>query len=401
MSKRVSLADVRAAARALEPVIEHTPVRPMRVLSELVGTMVYLKLETLQFAGSFKIRGAYWQMSRLSPEQKAAGVVAASAGNHAQGVALGAKLLGIDALVYMPVDAPLPKVAATRGYGAQVKLIGSTVDEALVAARAEAETSGRTLIHPFDHPDIVAGQGTLALEILDQVPDVRTVIVPVGGGGLIAGMATVFDAMAPEVRIIGVQADNAAAYPDSLVAGHPVPHKVGATMADGIAIGTPGQVPFKILERLDVEVRTVTEEQIAEALLLIAERGKLVVEPSGAAGVAALLARPEDFEGPIVVVLTGGNIDPLLLNRLIRRGMVASGRYLQIRVKIDDRPGSLAKLLSTVAERGGNIVTVEHSRSDTALGVFDVAVTIELEAKGPDHCARIIEAIQKAGFTML
>lgn len=245
-STGVKLSDVRAAARALDSVAAYTPMRPMRVLSELVGATVYLKLEQLQLAGSFKIRGAYWQMSRLSPEQKAAGVVAASAGNHAQGVALGAKLLGINAIVYMPVDAPLPKVAATRGYGAEVRLTGRTVDEALVAARAEAEATGRTLIHPFDHPDIVAGQGTIALEILNQVPDVRTVVVPVGGGGLIAGIATVFDAMAPEVRIVGVQADNAAAYPDSLAAGHPVPHQVGTTMADGIAIGTPARFPLRL-----------------------------------------------------------------------------------------------------------------------------------------------------------
>ncbi|MCL1869636.1 MAG: threonine ammonia-lyase [Promicromonosporaceae bacterium] len=397
----VTLADVRAAARLLEGVATRTPVQPFRALAELVGSPVVLKLENLQRAGSFKVRGAYTRMAHLSEAERAAGVVAASAGNHAQGVALGAQLLGIDAVVYMPVDAPLPKLAATRGYGADVRLVGSSVDETLTAARNEAARSGRILIHPFDHPDVVAGQGTVALEILEQVPDVATIVVPLGGGGLVAGIATVLAEAAPHVRVVGVQAENAAAYPASLAAGHPVPRKLSPTMADGIAVGTPGIVPFEILERLGVEVRTVTEEQISRALLAVAERAKLVVEPAGAAGVAAVLADPTRFEGTVVPVLSGGNIDPLLLMRVIQHGMVAAGRYLNLSVRVNDRPGSLAILVQTVADEGGNIVHVEHSHTEAALGVFDVMVALQVEAKGREHCAQIVDRLRSEGFQVL
>ncbi|PZR54293.1 threonine ammonia-lyase [Xylanimonas oleitrophica] len=397
----VTLDDVRAAARLLEGVATRTPVQAFRALSEPVGAPVMLKLENLQRAGSFKVRGAYTRMSRLTAQEKAAGVVAASAGNHAQGVALAAQLLGLDAVVYMPVDAPLPKLAATRGYGADVRLVGSSVDDALVAARAEAARSGRVLIHPFDHVDVVAGQGTLALEVLEQVPDVATIVVPLGGGGLVAGIATVLAEAAPHVRVVGVQAERAAAYPGSLAAGRPVAGALGPTMADGIAVGTPGEVPFSILDRLGVEVRTVSEDQLSRALLLVAERAKSVVEPSGAAAVAAVMAAPGDFEGPVVPVLSGGNIDPLLLMRVIQHGMVAAGRYLQLRVRVDDRPGSLATLVEAVASAGGNIVNVEHSRTDVALAVSDVMVTLQVEAKGPEHCAEIVDRLRGAGLEVL
>ncbi|QAY62000.1 threonine ammonia-lyase [Xylanimonas allomyrinae] len=398
MTPSVTLADVQAAAHLLDGVAIRTPVQPFRALAETAGVPVMLKLENLQRAGSFKIRGAYTRMARLTEAERGAGVVAASAGNHAQGVALGAQLLGIDAVVYMPVDAPLPKLAATRGYGADVRLVGTSVDEALVAARAEAARSGRVLIHPFDHVDVVAGQGTVALEILDQVPDVGTVVVPLGGGGLVAGIATVLAEAAPHVRVVGVQAEIAAAYPASMAAGHPVPRRLGPTMADGIAVGTPGDVPFEILERLGVEIRTVSEEQMSRALLLVAERAKLVVEPSGAAGVAAVMADPAGLAGTVVPLLTGGNIDPLLLMRVIQHGMVAAGRYLQLRVRVDDKPGALATLVQTVAAADGNIMHVDHTRTDVELGVSDVMVTLQVEAKGPEHCAQILSALRAAGF---
>jgi len=397
----VELPDVQAAASRLQGVAKVTPVQRFRLLSEMVGQPVWLKCENLQRAGSFKIRGAYNRMARLSDEQKARGVVAASAGNHAQGVALAAQILGIDAVIYMPVEAPLPKVEATRGYGAEIRLAGNSVDEALTYARAEAEQSGRTLIHPFDHPDVVAGQGTLALEILQQVPDVKTVVVPVGGGGLIAGIATVLAQQAPQVRVIGVQAENAAAYPDSLVAQKPIPRPPGDTMADGIAVGTPGIVPLEIISRLGVEIRTVTEGQIARALLALLERSKQVVEPSGAAGVAALMAHPLDFTGPIVAILSGGNIDPLLLMRVIRRGLVAGGRYLQLRVELDDRPGALASLIAAVAQNGANVVDVRHSRMESRLGVYGVVITLELETKGHEHSEQVVAGLRKAGFEIL
>lgn len=398
---RVTLEDVRTAAALLDGVITRTPVQAFRAMSEVAGVPVVLKCENLQRAGSFKIRGAYTRLSRMSDEEKARGVVAASAGNHAQGVALAAQMLGIHAIVYMPVDASVPKLRATRGYGAEVRQVGESVDDALVAARAEAARSGRTLIHPFDHLDVVTGQGTVALEILEQVPDVGTVVVPLGGGGLVAGIATVLAEAAPHVKVVGVQAETAAAYPESLVAGRPVPRALGATMADGIAIGTPGDVPFEVLARLGVEVRTVSEEEMSRALLLVAERGKLIVEPSGAAGVAAVLAaEPGSLPGTIVPVLTGGNIDPLLLLRVVQHGLVAAGRYLQLRVCIDDKPGSLAELLDVVAHAGASIAQVEHTRTDTSLTVSQVLVNLQLETKGQEHCEAVVERLRAAGFAV-
>lgn len=399
--ERATLVDVRTAARLLDGVVTRTPVQPFRAMSELAGAPVVLKCENLQRAGSFKIRGAYTRLARMPDAEKERGVVAASAGNHAQGVALAAQMLGIDAVVYMPVDASVPKLSATRGYGAEVRQVGTSVDEALVAARGEAARSGRTLIHPFDHLDVVAGQGTVALEILEQVPDVGTVVVPLGGGGLVAGIATALAEAAPHVRVVGVQAETAAAYPASLAAGRPVPGTLGATMADGIAIGTPGDVPFEVLSRLGVEVRTVSEEEMSRALLLVAERAKQIVEPSAAAGVAAVLAaEPGSLPGTIVPVLTGGNIDPLLLVRVVQHGLVAAGRYLQLRLCIDDKPGSLAELLDAIAATGANIVQVEHTRTDTSLTVAQVLVNVQLETKGDEHCTAVVEKLRAAGYAV-
>lgn len=397
----VTLADVQAAARLLDGVATRTPVEESRGLSALAGTRVVLKCENLQRAGSFKIRGAYVRMARLSPAEKARGVVAASAGNHAQGVALAAQLLGIDAVVYMPTDAALPKIAATRDYGAQVRLVGESVDEALVAAVADAAATGAVLIHPFDHVDIVAGQGTVGLEVLEQVPDVRTIFVPIGGGGLAAGIATAVRALRPDVRVIGVQAASAAAYPASIAAGHPVAATRLATMADGIAVGTPGLVPFTLLRQAGVEVRTVSEESISRALLLVAERGKLLVEPSGAAGVAALMDSPGEFDGTAVAILSGGNVDPLVLLRVLRHGLASAGRYLQFRVRIDDRPGSLAALLAQLAASGGNVEHVGHVRTRGDLAIAEVEIDVQLETKGPDHCAHVLEQLTRTGFRIV
>jgi threonine dehydratase len=394
------LDDARAAADLLQGVATRTPVESSRALSQVAGAPVLLKCENLQRAGSFKIRGAYVRMARLSPEEKASGVVAASAGNHAQGVALAAQLLGLDAVVYMPVDAALPKVAATREYGAEVRPHGRSVDEALVAACAEAERTGRVLIHPFDHEDIVAGQGTLALEILEQVPDVRTIVVPLGGGGLAAGIQAVVAELAPHVRVIGVQAARAAAYPASLVAGEPVPATELHTMADGIAVGTPGRVPFGLLQRHGCEVRTVSEEDLSRALLMVAERAKMLVEPSGAAGVAAVLAAPGALEGPVVVVLSGGNIDPLVLLRVVRHGLAVSGRYLQLRVRVHDTPGALAALLRELAQAGGNVMHVSHVRTGVDLEIDEVEIEVQVETKGPEHCARVLQQLRDSGFRL-
>jgi threonine dehydratase len=398
MAAPISLADYRAAAVLLDGIADRTPVDRSRALSRLTGGEVWLKCENLQRAGSFKIRGAYVRMARLSPAEKAQGVVAASAGNHAQGVALAARELGIAAVVYMPTDAALPKIDATRGYGAEVRLVGSSVDEALLAARAESTRTGAVLIHPFDHRDIVIGQGTLALELVEQVPQLGTVIVPVGGGGLAAGVAGALHELRPDVRVVGVQAAGAAAYPASLAAGHPVPAAAMRTMADGIAVGTPGVIPFEILQRLGVEIRTVTEEDLSRALLLVAERAKLLVEPSGAASVAALMAAPADFPGPVVVVLSGGNIDPIVLLRVVRHGLASAGRYLQVRVVLEDRPGALAALLARLASSGGNVMDVGHVRTGANLAIDEVEIGVQLETKGSEHRSQVIEELRAAGY---
>lgn len=395
----IGAAEVRAAAALLTGVAERTPVQRSRALSELVGTDVWLKCENLQRAGSFKIRGAYVRMSRLSPAEKARGVVAASAGNHAQGVALAARLLGLTAVVFMPVDAALPKIAATRGYGAHVELVGTSVDEALVHARAHAERTGAVLIHPFDHPDIAAGQGTVGLEVLEQVPDAGTLVVPTGGGGLAAGIAAALDDR-PDVRVVGVQAARAAAYPASLAAGYPVRAPELRTMADGIAVGTPGAVPFELLTHHEVPVRTVSEEDLSRALLLVAERAKLVVEPSGAAAVAALMAHPDlvDTGRPVVCVLSGGNIDPLVLLRVVRHGLASAGRYLHVHVRVEDAPGALAGLLHDVAGMGGNVMHVAHTRTGGDLAYSEVAVDLQIETKGPEHCGDLLAGLRAAGY---
>ena len=397
----VTLDSIRDAARMLDGVAYRTPVQTSRAISQVAGVPVVLKCENLQRAGSFKIRGAYIRMARLTPAEKARGVVAASAGNHAQGVAFAAGLLGIQAVVYMPVDAALPKVAATREYGAEVRLVGVDVDETLAAARAEAERTGAVFIHPFDHPDVVAGQGTLALEILEQVPDVRTVVMPLGGGGLVAGVAAAMAEAAPHVKVVGVQAARAAAYPGSLAAGVPTTSLARSTMADGIAVGTPGPVPFSIVSELGPEVRTVTEDELSRALLMITERAKLVVEPAGAAGVAALLADPTGWEGPVVVVLSGGNIDPLVLLRVLRHGLAAAGRYMQMQVLLDDRPGALAQMLDVIAGVGGSIMHIDHDRTDVHLAIGEAWVRMQVETKGQEHCEALVAQLRGAGYRVL
>ena len=398
----VSLDDVRAAQELLRGIVRPTPLEFSRALSERAGVEVHLKCENLQRAGSFKIRGAYTRMSRLSDAEKARGVVAASAGNHAQGVALAAQMLGIESTVFMPLGAPIPKLMATRGYGAHVEQLGTSIDECLVrAGQFEAET-GAVLIHPFDHVDIVAGQGTCGLEILEQCPDVRTVLVSVGGGGLLAGIATVVKAQRPDVRVIGVQAEKAAAYPQSLAAGKPVPLTSMSTMADGIAVGCPGEVPYAIVRELVDSIETVSEETLSRALLFLLERAKLLVEPAGAAAVARLLeAGLGAHEGPVVAVLSGGNIDPLLLLRIIRHGLAAAGRYLQFRVRVPDTPGSLAALLGDLAAADANVLEIEHRRTGATLPVDEVEITVQLEAKGSAHCEELLRTLRDKGYSVV
>ena len=397
--------DVLAAQAGLAGISRVTPLEHSRALSERVGGPVHLKCENLQRAGSFKIRGAYTRMSRLTPAEQSLGVVAASAGNHAQGVALAAQLLGLRATVFMPTGAPIPKLLATRGYGAEVELVGENIDDALVAARAHAARTGAVLIHPFDHADIVAGQGTVGLEILDQCPQVKTILVCTGGGGLVAGIAAAVKPVRPDVRVVGVQAAAAAAYPASLAAGRPVPLASMSTMADGIAVGCPGEVPYALVEALVDDVLTVSEDTLARALLFLLERAKLVVEPAGAAAVAALMEAPASLstsvEPPVVAVLSGGNIDPLLMLRVLRHGMSAVGRYLQFRLLMPDRPGSLAAVLAVLADNDANVLEVEHVRTGAQLRLHDVEIGLQLETKGSDHCAAVLSALEQAGYTLV
>ena len=394
----VSLADILSARETLRGVSITTPMEESRWLSSVVGGPVWLKCENLQRTGSFKARGAYVRISRLTAEERSRGVVAASAGNHAQGVALAAQLLGIDATVYMPEGAPIPKEKATRGYGAEVIFEGRYLEDAMVGARRYAEETGAILIHPFDHADVMAGQGTVGLEILDQSPDVQTVIVPTGGGGLLAGVAIAVKALRPDVRVIGVQAKGAAAYPDSLQQGAPVPLTSMKTMADGIAVGLPGELTFAAVRDYVDDIVTVSEDSMSRALLALVERAKLVVEPAGAAAVAALLDRPTAYSTPAVAVLSGGNIDPILLGRVIQHGMAAAGRYLNLHVNIPDVPGGLARLLGEVGETGANVLEVVHERISPALHLDEVEVHLQLETRGEPHAEKVLARLRERGY---
>jgi len=397
-----TLAEFEDAAAVLAGVVEHTPLEASQHLTEVLGAPVHLKLENLQRTGSFKIRGAAYRLSRLTAEERTRGVVAASAGNHAQGVALAAQALGIPATIFMPLGVPVPKLLATRGYGADVLLEGATVDTSLRLAAEFAERTGAVLIHPFDHRDIVIGQGTLGLEVVDQHPDVDTIILGIGGGGLVAGVAAAAKARAAaagrSLRIIGVQAENAAPYPLSLEAGHPIEIETRPTIADGILVGRPGDVPFSIIRDLVDEVVTVTDDDIARAILVLLERAKVVAEPAGAVGVAAILAGKVAATGPTVAVLSGGNIDPLLLQRVVAHGLAASGRYMTLRIPLPDRPGQLSRVSDLIAQAGANVIEVLHTRHGQGLQISEVILQISVETRGEEHRALTLKILQDAGF---
>lgn len=397
-----TLADFASARETVSRVARVTPMESSLFLSEVLGSPVYLKCESLQRTGSYKIRGAYNRLSRLSDEERARGVVAASAGNHAQGVALAARELGIKSTIFMPVGVALPKLQATRRYGAEVVLRGHTVDEPLRAAAQFAESTGAVLIPPFDHPDVVAGQGTLGLEILDQVPNLDTVVVPIGGGGLISGVASVlkqtFAKEGRTVRIVGVQAENAASYPPSLKAGEPTDITIQPTIADGIAVSRPGALNFDIISTMVDEVVTVSDDDIARALLVLLERAKLVVEPAGAVSVAAILTGLVKNSGTTVAILSGGNIDPLVMERVISRGLAASDRYLKLRLMLPDRPGQLARVAELISEANANVVEVLHTRHGRNALISEVELELSIETRGPEHVERVLGHLTDAGY---
>lgn len=395
----VGIEEIVAARRVLDGVITATPMLSTSAISTAVGTEVLLKCEHLQRTGSFKLRGAYHRISRLTDQERSRGVVCASAGNHAQGVALSARLLGVTATVFMPAGAPLPKIVATRGYGARVELVDGGVTEALDAATTHARDHGAVFVPPFEHPDVIAGQGTLGLDVLDAVGEIRTVVVPVGGGGLIAGVATAIKSRDPGAVVIGVQSDQAAAVPASLAAGTPVTVPVGDTIADGIAVSRPGELTLAHIAALVDDVVTVSDEELARAVLVLAERAKQVVEPSGAAGVAALLSGAvAEPAGPVVALLCGGNVDPLLLARIIQSGLVSEGRYLACRTRVEDRPGALARVIDLVAQHGANVVGVEHQRLTPKLGLMEVELALALETRGAEHSAALLATLRDAGY---
>jgi threonine dehydratase len=396
----LELADVEAARELLNGIVRVTPMERSRLLSTMLGVEVLLKCENMQRGGSYKVRGAYTRISRLSEAERARGVVAASAGNHAQGVALAAGLLGIRSTVFMPEGAPLPKVSATKGYGAAIEYAGTSVDDALVAATAFAEETGAVLIHPFDHRDVIAGQGTVGLEILEQCPEVGTIVTAVGGGGLISGVAVAAKALRPDVRIVGVQAEGAASYPASLAAGEPVMLREASTIADGIAVLRPGVRTFAHVSKLVDDMVTVSDEDLSAALLILLERQKTVVEPAGAAAVAALLTGAVSPADPVVAILSGGNIDPMLMLRVIEHGLASAGRFLRLSVRTGDQPGELARLLGKIAETRANIVDVMHSRHNPRLSFGEVEIQLSVETRGPDHSEGLIATLRDAGYTV-
>jgi threonine dehydratase len=391
----ITLADIREARERLATVVRQTPVSRSDALSRLAGRDILLKPEYTQRTGSFKIRGAYNRISRLPAGTD---VVAASAGNHAQGVALAATLTGLRSTIFMPPTAPLPKVQATRDYGATVRLEGAVVDECLAAAQAYAEETGAIYVPPFDDALVIAGQGTIGLEIAEEADAIDTVVVPVGGGGLVAGVATALAHTRRDVRVVGVQAAGAAAMVASLAARQCVTLPTVVTMADGIAVKSPSELTLAHVRAYVDDVVTVSEEEISRALLLLFERAKAVVEPAGAVSLAALLAGRVPGSGPAVAILSGGNIDPLLMLKVVDHGLSAAGRYLLLRIVLDDRPGTLAALTAVVADMGLNVLAVEHHRSGVLLGIDEVEVLLTLETRDPNHRDEVVSSLRAKGY---
>ncbi len=394
----VGLEDIEDAAERLKPVLRPTPAILSGPLTTLVGRPVFVKPEHFQRTGSFKIRGAFNKIASLASGCDTAEIVAASAGNHAQGVALAASLSGLRSTIFMPAGASLPKIDATRGYGAEVRFEAGPVDNALQAARSYAAERGAYFVPPFDDPLVIAGQGTVGLELADEVPDAAAVLVPVGGGGLISGVAAGVRGRGSGARVIGVEAAGAAPMLAALRAGGPVELPSVDTMADGIAVRCVSQLTFEHTKALVDEVITVDEEQISRAVVLLLERCKWVVEPAGAVPLAALISGAVPGDDPVVLVISGGNVDPLLLTRLVEHGLTAAGRYFMVSVVLPDKPGSLASLTGAVGDLGLNLLTVEHRRSGAPVGVNEAEVILTLETIDPAHRDAIVPTLRDQGF---
>ncbi len=397
VSARIAAGEATLARKIVAEVARHTPVLSSRSLSEHCGGHVLLKAENLQRTGSFKLRGAFHKISRLEQPR---GVVAGSAGNHGQSVAYAARDRGIPCEVFMPREAPVAKVAAVEAFGGTVNLAGDSVDECVAAARERAAETGATFVHPFDDPDVILGQATLGLELLDDVSDLAAIIVPVGGGGLISGVAVSVKSAHPDVRVIGVQVDACAPFPASLAAHTPLPCAALPTIADGIAIKKPGEITLPLVERWVDQMVVVREDDIGDAMVWLMERAKLVVEGGGATGVAALLSGEvaPARTGSTVIVLSGGNVDAGLLAAIAHRHETTAGRRLRLFTRISDRPGGLAALLTQIAEAGGNVVHADHVREAVPLHVRETGVEIALETRGSEHGEAIVAALTEAGY---
>ncbi len=393
----VGIDDIRRAAEGLRGVAHRTPITHSDTLSRLAGCDVLLKHENRQKTGSFKVRGAYTKIRSLDADQRAAGVVAPSAGNHAQAVAWAAHSAGVPAVVYMPEAASLAKVGATEGYGATVRLVGASIEESVIAAREDAQRDGHVLVHPFDDEVVIAGQGTVGLEILEEVPDVDTVVVPLGGGGLLSGIAAAVKASHPEVRVVGVEAAGCAPYVGSLEQGEIRAVPQTETIADGIAVKRPGELTFRMIRELVDDVVTVTDAEIGQTIVQLLEREKTVVEGAGAVGLAALLAGRVSGRR-VVTVLSGGNIDTPLLMQVIRFGLTMAGRYLVIRTRLVDRPGQLMALLKVLADAHVNILLVSHHRESVDVAVAETGIELTLETRDEEHAHAIIELVRNAGY---
>jgi len=394
----VTLDRIREAYGPLKPVVRRTPILTSRTLDGMAGGPIHLKAENLQKTGSFKIRGAYTALSRLSPADRARGVVTASAGNHAQGIALAAQLTGLKAKVFMPLGASIAKVLATRGYGADVQLAGGSFDEAVAAAEAFARDSGAPFISAFDHDDIIAGQGSVALELLEDLPDLDTVVIPVGGGGLISGMAVALKETRPSIRVIGVQAEGCPAAAESWRAGTVVASPQARTIADGIAVKKPSPRTVRHMKTHVDDIVTVSDEEIATTIVTLLERMKILVEGAGAAALTALISRKAAPKGRTAVVLSGGNIDIKLLEGLIERTMLKSGRYVRLFSACEDRPGGLAGLLKAVAEARGNVIEVIHNRTSAAVPIGYTGVEILIETRDAAHIDDVIARLKSASY---
>jgi len=397
----VTIADIWEAYKLLKPLLHHTPLAPSRTLRDITGADIYLKAENMQRSGSFKVRGASYKISRLGKEEYSRGVIAASAGNHAQGVAIAAAQYHISCTIVMPETAPLAKVTATQGYGAEVVLHGFTYDDAYQYCLELQQETGATFIHAFDDPDIIAGQGTLGLEMLSDLPDADALIVPIGGGGLIAGITIAARALRPNIKIIGVQAEGAAGCRASLDAGELRTLPTIATIADGIAVKRPGTLTFPIIQNLVDDVVMVNDEEIIGAVLLLMERSKMLVEGAGAAGVAAMLSGVVKLEGKRVLVpLTGGNIDINLVGRFIEHGLATAGRYFVIHTRLTDRPGELMRLLAIISEMRINVIDVRHQRISSRLPIMQREETLTLETRDRAQCEQLLQRLRSAGYVV-